>query len=519
MKKTESDKISGNYRQSKYKTKKLEKELELKKQELHKTRIELEKLQNFFIKANIGMVMGGLDGHFFMANQAFCKMLGYTEDKLLKKNMREITYPDDIEKSQTHINELLDGKVNDIQITKRYIHKKGHFIWGLLNLSLIRDSEGNPSYFIAQIQDISEKKQAEIESQKQGIIESAIDIISFVDRDVIHYIDKNMKLIWTSEAAVRVHGIPMKKVLGQKCHKIFWGNDQECKECPVIKSKDTGQIERSVINRTGLNDSKDESYWEEYSIPLKNGNKGTNNFVVVSRNITEKIMSEKTLQESAKKLRFLADRLLTAQEQERKRLALGLHDELGQSLAVLKLNLNAVKRGLKDTQELLKKEIQEIIEYTDQIIENVRRLSRDLTPSVIEDLGLTGAIRWLFEGYSEKFNIHISYNFPNIDSLFPEKNQINIYRIFQEIFNNIRKHAQTKSVLVNIEKKGDYVSFAIEDYGKGFDIKSVNKRKLDEKGLGLAAMEERVRILGGYFKISSSQGNGTKIRFVIPIYK
>ncbi|QTA80195.1 Sensor histidine kinase, PAS domain-containing [Desulfonema limicola] len=497
-------------------TEKLEKELALKNKELKKTRIELERFKNFFIRVNIGMVMGNLDGYFFMANLAFCKMLGYTEEELLKKNIKEITHPDDFKKSQKYINDILEGKINDIQLTKRYIHKNGCFVWGLLNLSLVRDEKQHPSYFIAQIQDISEKKQAEIESQKQDIIESAIDIISFVDRDVIHYIDHNMNIIWASEAAVRVHGIIMEKLLAQKCYNIFWKNEQECQDCPVLKSKETGQIERSVINRTGLNDANDEAYWEEYSIPLKNGNDSNIKFVVVSRNITEKVKSEKALQESAKKLRFLADRLLTAQEQERKRLALGLHDELGQSLAVLKLNLNAVKRELKDNQEPIKNEIQTIIEYTDNIIENVRRLSRDLTPSVIEDLGLTGAIRWLIEGYSERFKIHILYNFPNIDSLFSENNQINIYRIFQEIFNNIRKHAQTDSALVNIAKKGDYVSFEVEDHGQGFDIKSVNKKTLEDKGLGLAAMEERVRILGGYIKISSSRGNGTKIRFVIP---
>ncbi|MDM8539401.1 ATP-binding protein, partial [Desulfobacterales bacterium HSG17] len=75
------------------------------------------------------------------------------------------------------------------------------------------------------------------------------------------------------------------------------------------------------------------------------------------------------------------------------------------------------------------------------------------------------------------------------------------------------------SVLANIEKKGDYVSFEVEDYGKGFDLKSVNKKNFEDKGLGLAAMEERVRILGGYFKISSSKENGTKIQFVIPVFK
>lgn len=497
----------------------LVKKLELENRELKRAKNELEKFRNFFIKASIGMVIGSLDGHFIMANRAFCDMLGYSEKELLEKNIEIITHPDDIEKSRRYINELLEGKLNDVRLTKRYIHKYGHLVWGVLDLSLGRDHNLKPSYFIAQIQDITEQKQAEIDLQKQDIIKSAIEIISFVDRDVIHYIDENMNIIWASEAAARVHKIADEKVFDQKCYKIFWDNDQECKGCPVRKSKHTGHIERAVIRRQCLKGSVKYEYWEEYSIPLKSKNGGKENYVIVSRNITDQVMSEKALEESSRKLSFLTDKLLTAQEQERKRLALGLHDELGQSLAVLKLYLNAVKRSINDEQAHLKFEIQEVIEYTDEIIENVRRLSRDLTPSVIEDLGLTGALRWLIEGYSDKFNINISYEFPNIDSLFSEKKQVNIYRIFQEIFNNIRKHANTDSVLADIEKKGDYVSFEVQDHGKGFEIEAVNKKKLEQKGLGLAAMEERVRILGGYFKIRSSEKSGTKIQFVIPIGK
>ena len=134
------------------------------------------------------------------------------------------------------------------------------------------------------------------------------------------------------------------------------------------------------------------------------------------------------------------------------------------------------------------------------------------------ELGLSSALRFLLEeiskyGRMENFSLETA----EIDDLFPHSTQINIYRIFQESLTNIVRHSQARRVSVAIRKYDDYVSFSIVDDGQGFDVQQALAREPSRRGLGLAAMEERVRIAGGTMDIQSQIGAGTSISFTIPV--
>jgi PAS domain S-box-containing protein len=223
------------------------------------------------------------------------------------------------------------------------------------------------------------------------------------------------------------------------------------------------------------------------------------------------------LRESEEKLRFLTSQLLTAQEEERSRLSRELHDELGQSLLVLKMQVRGIERQLPEEQEELRTNCRHTIQYIDEVIDNVRRLSRDLSPSILEDLGLMAALKHLLEEFSKLYDIRLySLEIDEVENLIPKEAQINIFRIFQECLTNIGKHAQPQHVAAAIKREAEKVSFMVEDNGVGFNVKEVLDRKALEKGLGLAAMDERVRMLGGSFHIWSQKGAGTRITFTIP---
>ena len=228
-------------------------------------------------------------------------------------------------------------------------------------------------------------------------------------------------------------------------------------------------------------------------------------------------LAEKALQESGERLRFLSSHLLTAQERERKRISLELHDELGQSLTVLKLQLRSIEKALNTEQSGLKIDCEKTLQYVDQIIENVRRLSRDLTPSILEDLGLTAAIQWLTEDFAKHSTTKVDIDMPVLDNLFSDDAQIIIYRIFQEVFTNIGKHALADSVSVVVEKTENNVHFLVQDDGKGFDLKQIEARYPTERSLGLLAMDERARMLDGQLKVYGQKGTGTRITFTIPV--
>jgi PAS domain S-box-containing protein len=238
-----------------------------------------------------------------------------------------------------------------------------------------------------------------------------------------------------------------------------------------------------------------------------------------NRDITERKCAEEALRESEKQLRYLSSKLLTAQETERGRISRELHDELGGALAVLKLRSNVIEKKLQKDQIELREECKRNLKYIDQIIENVGRLSRDLSPSILKDFGLSVALRWLIDNFVKNYNVKVASEIVDVDHLFPKDAQIMIYRIFQEALTNIGKHARAKSVSMKVKKDEDRISFSVEDDGKGFDVEHAAMKEAPDRGLGLATMDERARMLEGSLDLWSKKGKGTRITLSIPMKK
>jgi len=234
--------------------------------------------------------------------------------------------------------------------------------------------------------------------------------------------------------------------------------------------------------------------------------------VQLKKEIRDRQEIEAELRQSEHQLRVLTSQLLSAQEQERQRISRELHDELGQSLMVLKLQIrNLAEQGARDS-------CFEVIRQLDGVIENVRRLSRDLSPTILEDLGLTVALQNLFDTFSKHYGIKdLTYHSDEIENLFPREYQVNIYRIFQEALTNIGKHARASKVTLTVKRGVGEVCFSAEDNGVGCDLEEALGKDVREKGMGLAAMAERVRILGGSLHIKSEKGRGTSISFRMPV--
>ncbi|MCL4502835.1 MAG: ATP-binding protein, partial [Deltaproteobacteria bacterium] len=170
---------------------------------------------------------------------------------------------------------------------------------------------------------------------------------------------------------------------------------------------------------------------------------------------------------------------------------------------------------LSPEQISLKHEIKKILKYIGSIIEEVRRLYLDLTPGDLEDLGLTAALHSLIEDFADlQKQIKWTINIDELDGLFSLPIQTAIYRVVQEAMTNIGKYARPNKVLVEIKRVNGEFSFTIQDDGIGFERDKVFNEK---KTVGLLAMEERVKILGGSYELWSRENQGTKISFTIPI--
>ncbi|MCX6584618.1 MAG: sensor histidine kinase [Candidatus Aminicenantes bacterium] len=235
------------------------------------------------------------------------------------------------------------------------------------------------------------------------------------------------------------------------------------------------------------------------------------------REINERKRMEKALRQSETRLRRLSSQLFNAQEEERRRLSKELHDQLGHDLVLLKSRLNWIKRKLPALLAEPHKELGETQEYVDQIIENVRRIATELSPSILEDLGLFASLQWLVENFAHQHSIKVSLDMADIDRFFSGETRINLYRVFQETLTNISKHAQAKKVSIVVKKKKDYVIFRVKDDGRGFDLKRLSRKDAARSGMGLTAMKERANLSGGDFDVESTPGNGTVICFKFPV--
>lgn len=205
--------------------------------------------------------------------------------------------------------------------------------------------------------------------------------------------------------------------------------------------------------------------------------------------------------------------LIKAQEEERKKIARELHDEVGQTLTAIKINLEILKRKLDP--ELLS-HIDESISLIDKTIEQIRSISLNLRPSLLDNLGLISALKWYVEKERKRSNLNFDYIF-NFDQEKLDKDlAITIFRIVQESITNIIRHAKAKNVFLEIKEEEGRIRIIIKDDGVGFDTENIWKELKEGKALGILGIKERVDLFNGNLEIKSKEGEGTEIKIELP---
>jgi PAS domain S-box-containing protein len=440
------------------------------------------------------------------SNPALQRLLGYTPEEL-----KELTVYDLVAHEKENIDYHIEQVISQLEHFhgERKLRRKNGTLLDVETTANLITYAGR-KVICAVARDISERKKAENalrESEKKysTLVESSLTGI---------YIDQDGKIAFANNKFAGIYGYSRDELEGMETWRLVHPDDRALTQEMRIKRL-RGEETPLEYEARGLK-KNGEVIWvtRRNTLIEYNGRPAVLGNVV---EITRRKRMEKALQESEKKLRLLSSHLLTAQERERRRISIELHDELGQALLALKLQLRAIEKKLEEDQVTLRDDCESTLTYIDHTIENVRRLSRDLSPSILEDLGLSAALQWLIEGFVKHYDIDISMDMTEIDNLFFQEGQIIIYRIFQEALTNIVKHAHATHIYVVINKQDGNVCFSVEDDGKGFDVEQIFTRHAPEKGLGLATMDERIRMLGGFLDIKSQKGRGTKIIFILPI--
>jgi PAS domain S-box-containing protein len=410
-----------------------------------------------------------------------------------------------------------------LRTTKSYVRehrirkKNGDYAWVQCRGQIFCDPEGNVEYISGVTFDITKRKQGEA---ALGESEKRYRLLAENVTDVIWTADLNLRLTYVSPSVKFLRGFTPEEVLGQRLEEILTPASLElaCRTLAetVALEKRSPDPERSwTLELEHLCKDGSTVWTESRASFLRDVSGHPVGILGITRDISKRREAEEALKESEARLRYLANQLLSAQENERKRLAVELHDELGHALLSLKLHLSSIEKRLLPEQEDLKKEIQSDLEYIQEVIQEVRRLYQDLSPGDVEDLGLTKALRNLINDFAGHFpQITWKVDLADLEGLFPLSVQTIIYRVLQEALTNIGKHSHPENVTVTAGKEGARLRLTIQDDGQGFDVDRV--LGTPGRGVGLAAMKERLNMVGGTFEIHSRAQEGTKLSLTIP---
>jgi signal transduction histidine kinase len=229
----------------------------------------------------------------------------------------------------------------------------------------------------------------------------------------------------------------------------------------------------------------------------------------------ERRLAERKREEYSLKLQVLSRRLVEAQEMERRSLARELHDEIGQALTVAQLNLQALLQSPDASAS--KSRLKQCLEVVDRVLEQVHDISLNLRPSILDDLGLEPALRWLTNRQAALIGLKARFQADPVKQRLDPVIETECFRVAQGALTNVVRHARSKTVSVELRKEGGQLHLRVRDTGIGFDVGAVRKQVVLGASLGLLSMEERAALAGGGLEFKSAPKKGTEVHAWFPL--
>jgi signal transduction histidine kinase len=233
------------------------------------------------------------------------------------------------------------------------------------------------------------------------------------------------------------------------------------------------------------------------------------------RDITKRKQAEGKLKQSRQRLQVLSRRLVEVQETERRHLARELHDEIGQALTVTEMNLQALLAS--PGTDALAPRLKQSLEVVERVQEQVHDLSLNLRPSMLDDLGLEPALRWLTKRQAALAGLQAEVRADPLEQRLDPMIETECFRVAQEALTNVVKHAKARTVSVELSRSDEQIHLWVRDDGVGFDVASVREQAVRGASLGLLSMEERATLAGGGLQYHASPGEGTEVHAWFPL--
>lgn len=347
------------------------------------------------------------------------------------------------------------------------------------------------------------------------------DLFNYANVPIVIW-DSNCRIKQLNHAFEHLAQKSVSEVLGTCIASLFPGNQRDKAMAQVLSTNANERWKDIEIPILCTDGTVRTVLWNSAVLYAKDG-KTAIAVIAQGRDITERKKAEAALKDLNKKLikesderKRLSKRLIELLEKDRQRIARELHDHLGQTLTVLKMELEIICGKMGPADSSVKGQIESAIDRVIQSIKEIRKITHGLRPSVLDDLGLVPAVRALLDDFGHRVDIEIHFFTQGLPERFEPKKELAIYRIIQEAMINILKHAKATEVFVNLIKNNMMISLNIEDNGIGFDQKKVMTVPERRGRMGLRIMRERVTQLSGEFSIESRIGGGTHLLVEIP---
>lgn len=490
-----------------------EENLQRYKKELEESlSINEERLQLFFEATTDGIWDWNLLTDEIFFSPRWLESLGYQADELEANSdsWKSLVHPDDLPKLMTALNAHLDGKSEGYQCENRILKKDGTWRWNLDKGRVVkRDETGKPLRIVGSDTDITRLKEAEfaLRASEQNLAQAQeMACMGSWEMNV-----KESSLLWSDEVYL-IFGVKRGKF--KPSYDAFletvhpedrsWVHDEYMGS---IHDKKVYDVNYRIILPGGAQrivHVKSKTFYDSNGEPER--------AIGTVCDITDKKKAEENLKKSRQQLRDLSNKLQTIREEDKKRISREIHDELGQTLTAIKLDLTWLEKRIDVSESPVKEKIKSIYSHLEDSLETVRRVSTELRPQVLDVMGFCEALRWQAEKFMENTNIRCELNIKPEGIRLQSELSTDLFRIFQEALTNVSRHSQASKVIVDfVESKTGY-ELRVKDDGVGID-----KMRIDHSNsLGLLGIRERALIWKGDVKIRVVVGEGTQLTVGIP---
>jgi PAS domain S-box-containing protein len=460
------------------------------------------KFRHLFEDSPIGIALLDSGGQMRMSNEPLAKLLGYSREELKLKNILDLEYPGDMAETWLHMQEVIAGARETMQTEKRFLRRNGSVIWGRMTLSVVGAKTQDGPYLLGMIEDVTETNLAREQLDR---FTRMLTLALEASRTTAWEYDPLTGMIsWLDRNKLRITGdqTPTTDLFSNVLSHVV----------PDDRDKLRGYAE-TMLQTGGAFSTEFRMIARDGTIRwmLSKGELLSKNGEQVPRilGVTVDVSDVKRAQFQ---LEQLAKRLMDAQEEERKRISRELHDDIGQRVALLAIELDIVRQQLAAESEL-KERIEQLQASASELGTDLHLLSHALHSSKLKHLGLEAALRELCGRMSNSQGLAVELNCGKVSNSITEDEALVLYRVAQEALNNVLRHSKATKASIALEYSETRAKLVISDNGRGFDLKA------NSDGIGLVGMRERLRAVGGEFRIFSAAENGTEIHASVPLNK